>query len=234
MKPNTTYPQVREYLLRNSPSTREQVQTALGGKLSAIHQAITRLHKEGRVHIGGWLLDQYGRPNTKLWKWGKGADVPRPLSKSALAKALAPLRDDKRIRPPGRGKQEVLAALELLGESTRYDLGVHCKMPDASAQVALNQLKADGLVHVSRWTRAENACAYARVWKLGAGEDAPRPGPAPRVRKAVGVTLGDRTPGLPMDYVIKSVFVGGKNPWTGVDVSQMRNRIGASTTERQL
>lgn len=44
--------------------------------------------------------------------------------------------------------------------------------------------------------------------------------------------VGERTPGIPMNYVIKSVFVGGKNPWEGIDVSQMRNKIGVSTTER--
>lgn len=140
-----------------------------------------------------------------------------------------------RIRPAGLGRQEIVEALTEVGEATCTELGRLCGMSNPSVNDALRRLRADGDVHVARWSRVGAKGSFSRVWVLGCGEDAPRPVPPPRVRnQSVNSGLGEATPGIPMDYPRKSVFVGGKNPWEGVDVSQMRNKIGASTTERKI
>lgn len=140
-----------------------------------------------------------------------------------------------RIRPAGLGRQEIVEALAEVGEATCTELERLCDMSNPSVNDAMRRLRADGLVHVKCWSRVGAKGSFSRVWVLGPGVDAPRPAPPTRVRKSSPFRddAGERTPGIPMDYVIKSVFVGGKNPWAGIDVSQMRNKIGASTTERQ-
>ena len=60
----------------------------------------------------------------------------------------------------------------------------------------------------------------AALWVLGPGQNAPRPAPKPRasrgyVAKYSPFSDGERTADLSMDYPVKSVFVGGVNPWTG-------------------
>ena len=220
MKKDKNYYAVCEHLLRHSPQTREQMQVALGLPLTTLHKVVARLHNEGRIHVGGWALDPHGRANRMVWAWGSGTDVPRPPPKKPI-----PTSYSGRIRPVGLGLQEVQAALAVLGEATCRDLEVRCEMSNPSVNAALLKLKAAGLAYVKEWTRIPPKCAFSRVWTLGRGEDAPRPKPTPRVRETVSKSLGEATPGIPMDFVVKSVFVGGKNPWTGIDVSQMRNKI---------
>ena len=121
---------------------------------------------------------------------------------------------DRRIRPPGLNEQEVLAALNELGEATCVELERRCGISNPSVSVALNKLKAADKAHVSHWTRVGSKSAFSRVWVPGPGEDAPRPAKVPRVRKQPPFSEPiERTADLPTSYAFKSIFVGNKNPW---------------------
>jgi hypothetical protein len=113
----------------------------------------------------------------------------------------------------------VESTLFSLGEAKPTRIDEVGRLPKGSANWVLRQLRDLGLAYVHHWEPAGNKLnpnILAGVWRLGAGRSAPRPLKTPR--QFIGVepdTSGDRTPGLQLDYPIKSRFVGGVNPWTG-------------------
>ena len=77
-----------------------------------------------------------------------------------------------RIRPAGLGRQEIVEALTEVGEATCTELERLCDMSNPSVNDALRRLRADGQVHVKRWSRVGAKGSFSRVWVLGPGVDA--------------------------------------------------------------
>ena len=136
----------------------------------------------------------------------------------------------KLVPAHGRTRREVERLLGVLGKATAEEIETKAALAKDASRLTLLAMHRAGEAHIVGWSRNSQGGPWSRVWALGPGEDVPRPSPVPRTRKGSPFGGDERTPGLQMHYVRRSVFAGGVNPWTGVDVSQMRNRIGAPTT----
>lgn len=120
---------------------------------------------------------------------------------------------------PGIVEAAVVATMQRLGRATCADIERWGNLVTGSARAPLKRLHDTGKTHIVDWSRKPNGTMYAAVWTWGPGADVARPPRKHRPKTPKGSPFRDdmgwRTEGLPMDYPVKSVFVGGKNPWTG-------------------
>jgi predicted ArsR family transcriptional regulator len=64
-------------LLMDGPATAHEVSEVTGIHVVTAQEWMRSLHKEGCVHIGGWIHDSLGRDTTAVYHLGKGLDKPR-------------------------------------------------------------------------------------------------------------------------------------------------------------
>jgi predicted ArsR family transcriptional regulator len=64
-------------LLMDGPATAHEVSEVTGIHVVTAQEWMRSLHKEGCVHIGGWIPDGLGRDTTAVYQLGKGRDKPR-------------------------------------------------------------------------------------------------------------------------------------------------------------
>ena len=112
----------------------------------------------------------------------------------------------------------VISTLQRFGNLPCAEIERRGKIAEGGSRSILKGLRAENKARIYEWARhSENSAPHA-VWALGSDPDAERPAPKPRPSRAMvakGSPFGDdeRTPDLPMDYPVKTVFAGGVNPW---------------------
>jgi predicted ArsR family transcriptional regulator len=94
-------------LLMDGPATAHEVSEVTGIHTVTAQEWMRSLHKEGCVHIGGWIPDGLGRDTTAVYQLGKGRDKPRHKFTPA----------ERQARHRARKKQATLDKL-ILGEPT--------------------------------------------------------------------------------------------------------------------
>jgi len=94
-------------LLMDGPATAHEVSEVTGIHLVTAQEWMRSLHKEGCIHIGGWIPDGLGRDTTAVYHLGKGRDKPRHKFTPA----------ERQARHRARKKQATLDKL-ILGEPT--------------------------------------------------------------------------------------------------------------------
>jgi predicted ArsR family transcriptional regulator len=94
-------------LLMDGPATAHEVSEVTGIHVVTAQEWMRSLHKEGCVHIGGWIHDSLGRDTTAVYHLGKGRDKPRHKFTPA----------ERQARHRARKKQATLDKL-ILGEPT--------------------------------------------------------------------------------------------------------------------
>jgi predicted ArsR family transcriptional regulator len=94
-------------LLIEGPATAHEVSEVTGIHTVTAQEWMRSLHKEGCVHIGGWIPDGLGRDTTAVYQLGKGRDKPRHKFTPA----------ERQARHRARKKQATLDKL-ILGEPT--------------------------------------------------------------------------------------------------------------------
>lgn len=124
------------------------------------------------------------------------------------------------IAAKGAVRKAVVSTLGRIGRGSCAEIERRGDIADGGSRAALWALHKDDLAHITAWERSTEKSAPAAVWVLGPGQNAPRPAPKPRasrgyVAKSSPFSDGERTADLPMEYPVKSAFVGGVNPWTG-------------------
>lgn len=115
----------------------------------------------------------------------------------------------------GRTRREVERLLGVLGKATAEEIETKAALAKDASRLTLLAMHKAGEAHIVGWARNSQGGPWSRVWALGPGEDVQRPSPVPRTRKGSPFGGDERTPGLQMHYVFKSVFADGKNPWAG-------------------
>jgi len=94
-------------LLMDGPATAHEVSEVTGIHTVTAQEWMRSLHKEGCIHIGGWIPDGLGRDTTAVYHLGKGRDKPRHKFTPA----------ERQARHRARKKQATLDKL-ILGEPT--------------------------------------------------------------------------------------------------------------------
>lgn len=127
----------------------------------------------GLIHISGWRRNAAGAFSIPHFSPGPGHDYPRPQMSAELRGA------------PGMAR--LLDAIERHGP---LDYRQAAKLAGLSANTAKNAgylaaLMAQGKIHIAGWRRSRRGPARP-LYKVGAGETAPRPAPLSAAEKSRG------------------------------------------------
>lgn len=220
MRKDNNFPRVRELIFRRGPISREQVQTALKLSPSIAKKHIAKLRGAEVIHVAAWTRDATGRNLVALWGWGHAADAPVPVPEPKPAVRVKDTLTPLLAALPGNAAQ-LAARLSVSEDAVRRYLKQHREV-----------------VHIGEWTR-EGSKRPRAVYHAGVGRDVPQPSymrpkrirtrvviervPKPVRLKCERIPKGspfrDTPRELPAhlrgDYVFRSVFAGGVNPWIG-------------------
>jgi hypothetical protein len=199
-----------------------------GCSRSAAKVNVCKMHRTYTVHIVGWERDSRGRNCAPIYSFGFGTDVERPPPKPTTQRVRKPrkvvgepARVGRRAGPTPATvelRERILAALP----ATVRDLCDSFGLTDHKVREHLRAMRAQ--VHVAEWVVGDRGSMIA-VYAPGDAEDAPRIGvlPPPDRPLYVGAIAVPDSP-------YRSKFVGDVHPWTGLDVSQLRNKMNTSST----
>ena len=110
----------------------------------------------------------------------------------------------------------VISTLQRIGQGSCAEIERRAKIAEGGSRSILKDLRAENKARIYEWARHSEKSAPHAVWALGSEPDAERPARKERVSRAVVVEQDDgERRDLPMDYPVKTTFVGGVNPWTG-------------------
>jgi predicted ArsR family transcriptional regulator len=70
--------------LLDGPCSIQELQAVSGLSVNTIHSYMRALRKEKVVHISAWEKDATGRDSFRVYKLGRGKDVPRSRKSKAL------------------------------------------------------------------------------------------------------------------------------------------------------
>jgi len=170
---------LRVLMTSNATTAQLSAVMSFGGSEKTNRIAINRLLRRlapDVVHIAGWARE-IGCPPCEIWAFGPGENAPAPPR----------LDGSKRTRinaAPRRHRIETMTFASIIIALRDGHSVIDLAELSGSALTALypfmRHAHSIGLVHIAEWHR--QACSNPRpVFVLGAGRDAPRPKPLPKI-----------------------------------------------------
>ena len=151
-------------LARQGGLTREEISRAAYVSMNTLSGGgyLQRLRQDGLIFISGWRRSKSGAFSIPQFSLGSGPDFPRPSVNLTNRAAAGMERLVEALRRSGPMDYRQAAAAAELSPNTVKNAGY------------LDALVSQGRIHIHTWRRGRHG-APRPVFKIGAGENAPRP-----------------------------------------------------------
>ena len=151
-------------LARQGGLTREELSRAAYVSMNTLSGGgyLQRLRQERLIFISGWRRSKSGAFSIPQFSLGSGPDFPRPSVNLTNRAAAGMERLVEAIRSGGPMDYREAAAAAKLSLNTVKNAGY------------LDALLSQGRIHIYTWRRSRHGARRA-VFKIGAGDNAPRP-----------------------------------------------------------
>lgn len=149
--------------LRRQPMTGPEIAEMLGVVRNAATVYISRMRKEKRIRVAGWVKNHSGRPNP-IFGVGSLADEP-----------YIPVK----VRKPKQENRVLVmrtAVLDLLKKNhTAAELAQKVYRSQSVIRGYVRDLRNEKLVRIVGWQHAGSRNGWAPVYRVGRGPDVPQP-----------------------------------------------------------